>query len=452
MNLSEYSSPYGTPQSQGPQGQQGASQQPTPDSIYNPQRSPMWKPAPSSTSQASTSQTGSQNLYDYARTSQAASGSPVTANGQIAPPAPSGGQTGSTGASSPAQGSASSAEPKPEGMSDQDWVNFQARYRQPAQQPQQIDQGGYTGNTGRPQGPQYSPYGPYPNRPQNTTYQPGQLAPQTFNPYQATQFNPYQQMDFSGIQGQQNQLLSQVLSNPVFSDQVVQQMKAKQRESAMAMAGQQQQMAAQDAASRGTNLDSQYNNTQNAIQGGMRENVLGAYRDIDINAANSNRQGQLAALGAAEQVMSGQLGRHQNQFSMGMAGQSAQAGENQFAHNAQFGPAQYALQAFAAQQGANQAGAGSALDSHKTDLGAFFDWQNNQNQKDQLALQGELGRAGIGVDNRRLDQDAQQFGANNKLNWAQLMNDMQMGRYGLGLDYAKLQQQGQSDFFRSLGF
>lgn len=460
----QYSGSYGTPQSQGPQGTQGASQQSTPDSIYDPQRAPMWKPAPSSTASQPTQ---GSNMRD-ALSPAAAPGSPVTANGQIAPAqtpsAFSGEQNTSSSQAGPTSGVSHSTSavtgppltippntPDPFAAmgggvwTGQQWV--------PRDHPlAQGFQG--SGNNGLPQNPAapQSPYGPYPQRPGNTTYQPGQLPPQQFNPYQRTQFDQYNPMDFSGIQGQQNQLVSQLLSNPVLSEQVVQQMRAKQRESALAMAGQQQQVAAQDAASRGTNLDSQLTNTQNDINNAARENILGAYRDIDINAALQNRQGQLAALDASNSILNGQLDRYRNQYTTRIGGQQAQAQENQYANEAQFRPAEMDMQRRLQQEALNQAGASSNMDAYRTDLGAFFDWQNNLRQGQQLDIQRQLGQSGLDIDRQRLAEQGRQFDAGNQLNWAQLMNDMAMGRYGLGIDYARLQQQGQDSVLRSLGF
>jgi hypothetical protein len=449
---------YGTPQSQGSQGQQGANQQPEPDSMYAPSRAPMWRPAPASSQSQPKSPAQQTNMGQTS-----APGSPVTANGQIAPATQPSQPQGSQQANQQTAGM--STQPAVTGpplqntnipqdpfqamgggyWTGQQWV---PKNHPLAQQPQ----GGQPGQPGQGGAPQ-SPYGPYPARPDGTVYTPGQLnTGVNFQGYNPTQMQQYQGMDFSGIQGQQNQLLSQLLSNPSLSPQVIEQIKARQRESAMAMGGQQQQMAAQNAASRGTNLDSQFTNTQQDINNDVRSNILGNYRDIDIAAAQSARGDQLAALQAAEQVMSGQLGRQGQQFQYGLQGQQAQAGENQYGFESQFKAPGFNRDTAMMQEGLNQAGAASQMGGHQADLGAFFDWQQNLLGNKNADIQSQLGNAGMGLDQQRINNQSSQFGQTHQLNWAQLLNDMSMGRYGLGIDMARLQQQGQDQTMRYLGF
>ncbi len=444
---SQYSGAYGTPQSQGSEGQAGANQQSTPDSIYSPTRSPMWTPAPASSQSQPTSAPAQQTQQ-----TAAAPGSPVTANGQIAPasaPAQTQANTPQAQQTPPAASPPTTPDPF-QAMGGGYWTGQQwvpKNHPLAAQNPN-VPQPGAPG--AQPGGAPMSPYGQYPARPEGSVYTPGQLNTDVqFQGYNPTQYQQYQGMDFSGVQGQQNNLLQQLLSNPALSPQVIEQIKARQRESAMAMGQQDQQMASQNAAARGTNLDSQYTNTQQDIQNNVRNNILGNYRDIDIAAAQSARGDQLAALQAAEQVMSGQLGRNTQQYAMGMAGQQAQAGENQYGFTSQFQAPTFNRETALAQEGLNQAGAQSAMGGHQTDLGAYFDYLSNQTQNRQIGVNEQLGNAGIGLDQQRVNNQANQFGQTHQLNWAQLLNDMQMGRYGMGLNYAQLQQQGQQDMMQN---
>jgi hypothetical protein len=471
-NITDYMSGYGTPQSQGPQGQQGASGQNAADSIYNPTRAPLWKPAPASSQSQPTSQTSGagqrfQQEYGSAGSGQAASGSPVTANGQIAPAQQPATSTGSAGSASsqPSAGSAPSGQnqtqpattgppltqmpPDPfQAMGGGFWTGQQWV---PKNHPlaQQTNQPSAPGGA-QPQPAQYSPYGPYPGRPQGTTYDPGTLSNPQFQSYQGTQFQGYGGVDQSGIQNQQNQLLSQILSNPAMSASVVEQMKAKQRESAMAMGGQQQQMAAQNAASRGTNLDTQFNTSQNEIGNSMRENILGSYRDIDINAALTNRQGQLDALGMSDNVLSGQVGRQGQQYASYLNGQGAMQGENQARFDNQFKPAEFNMARELQQEGLRQAGAASQMGAYQTDLGAFFDNRAADNADASTRNQRDIGMGSLDIDRTRVNNQASQFDRGHQLDWASLMNDMYMGRAGLGVNYAELQQRGQQDMMRTL--
>jgi hypothetical protein len=458
-----YSTGYGTPQSQGSEGAAGANQQAQPDSTYNPQRAAMWKPPPSST--ASQPQTNVANQLNYSQ--QAAPGSPVTATGQIAPAqtpqTPSApGQPGQPQQQQGAQtqpavtGPPLQAQPPDpfQAMGGGYWTGQQwVPKNHPLAQPSQSGQPSAPPGPGaQPNPAQYSPYGPYPGRPAGTTYTPDQLPTGQPNAPNQTQFQGYQQVDQSGIQNQQNQLLQQLLQNPVLSQQVVNQMKGGQRDSAISMMDQLQGRASQDAASRGTNLDGQLVQAQGDIGSNTIASLLDSYRNTDIQAALQNHQGSLAALGASENVLSGQVGRQGQQFGNYLAGQQAQSDENQRGFGNQMGLSEFALQRAGQQAALNQAGVASNLDAYKTDLGAFFDNQSNDTQRYGIDSNARTAANALGVDNRRLDLQDQQFNKGHQLDWASLLNNMYLGRAGLGLDYANLEQRGQQALQGSLGF
>lgn len=127
------------------------------------------------------------------------------------------------------------------------------------------------------------------------------------------QHNPvpqYQAPDQSAAQGQISALLQAILANPqTMNDNVVSQMKEAQKQQALLMGQQNQSLLDRSAVSRGT-LGS---GAQRAMQGDNLQQVLGqildSNRNIDIQQVTQNRQDQLNALTAAEQVLNGQLGR-----------------------------------------------------------------------------------------------------------------------------------------------
>lgn len=519
-DYASYSSQYGPtmPSSQGPQGQQGASQQQNPQDYTTQYRSSLWTPPPSSTQQPAAGQQGQKAQVPQSQGMQnAATGSPVTSNGMIAPggapsaqnapPAQTQGQPQSQ-SSTPAMWGVNDvtngtlAIDPARGWSNQQWADWYNTNhpRQAAATPTAPQQGQQpAAPTGAQPNPAlYSPYGPYPGRTDNTTYQPGQVPQYNFQPYQTNTFTPIQPMqmptyqagnitqfnapDQSGLNGQQSALIQQLMSNPGWGADAVNQMKAGQKDSALAMQQQQQQQLQQAAAGRGM-LNSGFElGNERRLGDATQQNILNAYRGIDVANAQNTFQNQLAAAQAAEQALTGQANRASQFYTTGLQGQQAQealrqaqaqsgqnasqfalqqalanfgvqqaqAGENQQAFQNQFAAPAFQQQAFLAQQGLNQQGAQSGLAAYNSDINAWQQYQNNLNSQRQLDIQSQLGNAGIGVDQQRLQEQGREFNSNNQLNWAQLLNDMYMGRSNLGLNYAQLQNTAQNQMFAQL--
>lgn len=340
----------------------------------------------------------------------------------------------------------------------------------------------------QPNPAQYSPYGPYPGRPEGTVYQPGQLPQYQFQdyntaqfnqqapaPYQPGQVNQFQAPDQSGMGGQYQQLMSQVLQNPGWGDQAVSQMKEAQKQQTLDMQRQMLQQNAQQSAGRGFGFEGQADAQGQRIQQAAMQEILGGQRDIDMQNAQNRFANQLSALGAAEQFQTGQANRSTQFYNTGLQGQMAQqqlnqagvdsqfrnaqfgadqqarqADENYRSWNAQFQPAQFGMQQALAQQGLNRQGAQDRLSAYGMDLDAFNAYKQQQQQGRQLDIQQQLGQGGLGIDQQRLTQQGGQFDQQLQLNWAELMNNMMMGRSGLGFDYAQLQNNAQNTMMQSL--
>jgi hypothetical protein len=324
-------------------------------------------------------------------------------------------------------------------------------------------------------------------------YQAGQLPQQNMPTYQAGQTTQFQAPDQAGGNAQQNALLQQLMANPGWGADAVNQMKSGQKESALSMQQQQQMAMQQAAAGRGLLDSGQQIADQRRLADTTQSNILGGYRNIDIANAQNTFGNQIAALGASDQTLNSQANRATSFYNTGLAGQQAQQGnlqaqaasgqnatnfalqqamaqqglyqnaassqlqsagmqadENNRGFANQFVGPQFQQNAYMQQQGLNQAGAQSGLAAYNTDLNAFQNYQGNQNTNRQLDIQSQLGNAGIGVDQARLAEQGKEFGANNQLNWAQLMNDMYMGRSGLGLNYAQLQNTAQQQMMSQI--
>lgn len=391
---------------------------------------------------------------------------------------------------------------------------------QPGQAP------GAGGPSAQPNPALYSPYGPYPGRPEGTVYQPGQLPQFNFQGYQTAQLNqqvpgagiyqpgqlPSGQMptyqagqigqfnapNLSGLEGQQDALLQQVMNNPGLSPAAVNAMKERGKSQTLAMSQQLQQQAAQRGATTG--MSGLAGADQRRIGNAALGDIMSGYRDIDIAAADRLNSDRLNALQASEGIAQGRGNRASQFYQTGLQGQMAQeelrraqnaseqnatqfgltrgiaqeglnqagadsafratqfnaqqqglqADENFRAWQSQFAPAEFLQNQAMQQEGLRQAGADSAMGAYRTDLDAFNAWKDDQTRNRQLDIQQQLGQGGLGIDQQRLAQQGSQFDRSLQLDWAGLLNNMYLGRAGLGLDYAALQQQGQNTMMNQI--
>ena len=156
----------------------------------------------------------------------------------------------------------------------------------------------------------------------------------------------------------------------------------------------QQQAAEQAAASgfapNGGRVQAQNRATNEAIMNA----ILNQNRDYEIAAAQQNRQDQLQALGIAESILGGQVGRSGNVFQNILSGQQA----------------------------------------NRDDLfrGKQFD------------LQKELGVGGLGIDQQRVSNQNRQFDASHGLNILQFLEGQRQHNNSMGFNWAGLNQQGQN--------
>lgn len=465
MALQNYYSPS-QPSSQGYQGQQGASQTPSPQVSAQTYRGTSWTPAPGSTGQNLPNQ--QQNPYSTGGSTQqqpqtSYSNSPVNPNGSInyqqvqrwsggtsSGPATSGIASSLGGGQNPnlVTGPPLMAAPQPSSpdpfaamgggyWTGQQWVprNHPLAAGAPAPTP---------GGTAQPNPALYSPYGPYPGRPDGTVFQPGMMPQYQFQDYQTAQFTqqPPQIPGLEGLYAQQDAGLA-ALQGGSLPPEIVAQLKERQKADALAMQQQLGTQMNQGFASRGMLGAGAHQASMRNLGDQTMENVLGNYRDIDIAAAQQGFQDKLRALDMANSVAGqrGQLGLAQAAFAADQ--QARQAQENQFAFQSQFAAPGFEREGFMGQQGLNLQGANSGLGAYQTDLDAFF-------QNRGMDLQRELANRGMDVDLRRLQSQEGMFDRSLSLDWARLMNDMQMGRYGLGFNYAQLQNQAQNQMFNQL--
>jgi hypothetical protein len=316
--------------------------------------------------------------------------------------------------------------------------------------------------------------------------------------YQAGQIGQFNAPNLSGLEGQQDALLQQVMQNPGLSPAIINAMKERGKSQALQMSQQLQGQAAQRGATTG--MSGLAGADQRRIGNAALGDIMSGYRDIDIAAADRARADQLNALQASEGIAQGRGNRASQFYQTGLQGQMAQqellraqnaseqaatqfgltrgiaqeglnqagadsafrgaqfnaqqqgmqADENFRAWQSQFQPAQFAADQAARQEQLNQAGAQSGLQNYQTDMDAFNTWRDDLARNRQLDVQEKLGQGGLNIDQQRLAQQGSQFDRSLQLDWAGLLNNMYMGRAGLGLDYASLQQQGQNTMMNQL--
>jgi hypothetical protein len=155
--------------------------------------------------------------------------------------------------------------------------------------------------------------------------------------YVKTQFSQFSDPRNQQIQGGRDQLLIHALQNPESLSQVWQdQMFEKQKDDANSWAQQMGLQNNQNLVARGHTLGGGVQQAMNQdTQSQLMQQLLAGRRDIATQAATQNFADRLNVLGAAEQGLTGDTSREAQVFQNILAGQGAQAGENQF--DAQYG-------------------------------------------------------------------------------------------------------------------
>lgn len=238
-------------------------------------------------------------------------------------------------------------------------------------------------------------------------YTPGQLpttALPTYTPGQVNQFNAPNQGAMNQLQ--QGALAQALQSGGSMNPQVVAQMKGVQQGQGAQMLQQQQQQAAGRMASMGRG-DSGLADVQNRrMQDAMQANLLGGFRDIDINAAQTNFNDVLRASGALDSALGREAGTASDFYKTGLAGQMSQEELNQRGVASNQDAVRFALERALAQEGLAQSAAGLGEGSRQFDIGqALARAQMGQQNSQFYAGLGEQGRQynmGYGLDAARL--------------------------------------------------
>ena len=291
--------------------------------------------------------------------------------------------------------------------------------------------------------------------------------------YEQFQYNPniayrppvldqFQQPNQSNLNQLQQTTVQQMLENPTLSDQVLSQMREQHKDTVLSLGEQLGQLAAQRAAAQGTFGGGTYGSSLGDIQRSMAGDITKGYRDLNVQAADINRQARERALTASENILGGQMDRgiagyqaglggrlaqeslmqqgvqslreaellraqeHQRWFANELGnrawlreGQQLQAGEDQFAFGTQQAAAANQYERYLRQEELRQASAQQELERYQA-------WANQQAAQQQLAINMFLGRGDL-YNRERLTNLAGQQEMND---WDQWL--IEMASKGLG--------------------
>lgn len=259
------------------------------------------------------------------------------------------------------------------------------------------------------------------NRPGAYNYQEGNIG------QYAAQENPYAQ----SLEQIWAQLGNMPLGLPV------EQMKAAQAETATELARQSGRTGMESMAARGIVNGGQAERLRQLIDADKSRQILGAYRDIDIQDALAQRDNAMSLLGLGDQLANSSQNRNIQDYLTALQGQNTAEGyrqqsaqSNQTADMAfqDFLARQYQdnlagqqlrMDALRNQDAANQFGASFGLDMLKAQdaanqFGADFNrnvWNDQQsayNQQVAQALQDYVARSGMNLDYDQFNQDKAQ--------------------------------------------
>ncbi len=280
----------------------------------------------------------------------------------------------------------------------------------------------------------------------SNVYKAGQVPTGTaYTPQQISQFVA---PDMGAINTQQQALIQQLLLNPgSMNDATISKLKGRERDTALAMQKQLLGQAGDNLAARG--IDPSSEGYAAAVQRGIMENttrgLLGAYRDIDINAIATNRQDMLNALGVADTAQNSALSRAISGYNATLAGQESNRAEQLAAGDTR-------MREFTTGEQLKQAEAAAvrqAIDAaqNQSNINRQFNQQNNQFDMTFRADQRNSDLARMmtqqqndrswDLSNRQLAEQVRQAIAGESLQGQQVRNQQSQFEQSLGFDREK---------------
>tara|TARA_R110002020_G_scaffold28193_4_gene90181 strand:- start:568 stop:2031 length:1464 start_codon:yes stop_codon:yes gene_type:complete len=251
----------------------------------------------------------------------------------------------------------------------------------------------------------------------STTYTAGQVPMDrlsTYDPYAISQdpistydhqrgtYSQFLNPNLSNVQQPAEDVMRQVLSERVMSDDVVGMMREQQKEQALAQQEQMLQQMGAGAAARGTYGGGRQLAREADIRQGTSDQLIRGARDLQVQQAQANRQDELAALGAAEQFLTGRTGRETEMFRTRLGGETAQEAALQEAARSDQAAAALGLTREQAQAMENYRGHQSQVDAQRDFYQRFLDQEKLNQEQAQQALRDYMGRGQLDIG--RMDQ------------------------------------------------
>lgn len=267
--------------------------------------------------------------------------------------------------------------------------------------------------------------------------------------YRADKFSQFSGPSDNGIGDQQTALMKSILGNPTtMNDQAVGILQERQKASALDMAKQLKDQAAQQAASRGTLGGGEFDRLNGQIDASTLNSILSGNQNIALQKMQQDRADQLGALGASSDLLNSQFGRAQGAYQSTLAGQTAQAGANQMASDSALRQAGFNLTK-------GQAGADEQFRNYQSQFGAQQAGLQRQLAQEGLnkdSFQSGLQRSGMLLNQQQANADEGFKGYQSQFNAQSAANQRQIAQAGInqaaaqsGLQNAQfgLQKQGQ---------
>jgi len=214
--------------------------------------------------------------------------------------------------------------------------------------------------------------------------------------YQSQQVQQFQQPNFGNMDATTQGMVQNLLQNPYsMTPQMVEQLKGTQQDQAAQMMQERLGTLNQGAASRGMDPSSGYAQSRQAGEmARTQSDLLGAYRGIDMQKSQQDRQDLLQAMQAAGDWQNSAMGRAVSGYNTQLAGLGAQRAENQLGVESQNQAARYGFDTQRAQYQDQLAREGLLS-------------QNAQNQY-QSQLAAQQAQAQLGLQNEGLQQGGAQ--------------------------------------------
>lgn len=290
-----------------------------------------------------------------------------------------------------------------------------------------------------------------------STYDPATFRANMPGQYQKTQFSQFAGPNQQRLDDQQRQMFEQILANPeTMNANVVSAMKNQLRETQANQLAAANQAGQQRFASMGRLGGGMQQTAEASARDMAAKNLLAGNRDIMLAKAERDRADQLAAAQGATAFQDAQMGRFTSAYDRALAGESAQAGENQYGqedlwkrsimdqdvqranagerfkgYQSRFSAEGAALERALEQQKLNQAQANIAGGLWGQSRG--FDAQEKARQTQEMLGLKNIGvqEGQLGIDRERLAMQDRHFGE------TMGFNKLQLGT-GAQLDWGKL--------------